>query len=355
MSLSPNDAMRRVVASGWYLRGEETKAFENEYARYIGVDRAIGVANGLDALTLIFRAYIEMGILHQGDEILVPANTYIASILSITENGIVPVLVEPDFETFQIDPRCIEKAITPRTKGLLLVHLYGTNAFNEQIERIVNDYSLLLIEDNAQAHGCLTNKGQRTGSIGNASAHSFYPGKNLGALGDAGAVTTNEHELAECIAAIANYGSEEKYIFKYKGRNSRIDELQAAVLRIKLRYLDNDNEKRRKVAHRYIAEINNPYIRLPKIKDWQGNVFHIFPVLCSGRNELKSYLKKQNIETLIHYPVPPHHQQCYNEWKDRELPVTEMIHRQELSLPMSPVLTDDEITAVIEACNSFRG
>lgn len=355
-------ATLRVVNSGWYLQGEENKNFERDFAEFIGTGHAVGCANGLDALILIFRALIELKRLKPGDEVIVPANTYIASILSITENGLVPVLVEPDRESLQIDPDLIGQSITPRTKAILIVHLYGRCAYNERIAEICKRHDLLLIEDNAQAHGCLY-RDRRTGSLGIAAAHSFYPGKNLGALGDGGAVTTSDPELAEAIRTLANYGSSEKYIFRYRGRNSRLDEIQAAVLDVKLTYLDEDNEKRRQIARIYFNGITNPDVVLPG-KDLYfsqdpdkkapvDNVYHIFPVLTDHRDSLQSYLKKNGVQTLIHYPVPPHRQECYKDWASLSLPVTESIHDRELSLPMSPVMTAEEARRVVDLINSF--
>lgn len=347
-----NAAVSRVVNGGWYLQGKENQSFEQNYASYIGTDYAIGVANGLDALIWIFRAYLELGRLQPGDEVIVPANTYIASIIAITENGLVPVLVEPDINTLQIDPTKIEEAITPRTKAMLIVHLYGQCAYNEQIADICQRHNLLLVEDNAQAHGCLYD-GRKTGSLGNAAGHSFYPGKNLGALGDGGAVTTSDAELAQCIRALANYGSSKKYVFKYVGRNSRLDEVQAAVLDVKLKYLDADNARRKEVAQMYLQGIRNPKIALPQLPDADAHVFHIFPILCEDRDRLQAYLTEQSVQTIIHYPIPPHKQECYKELNDREYPITERIHAQELSLPISPIITDAEVQQVIDIINQF--
>lgn len=348
-----NDAVNRVVRSGWYLQGAENAAFEADYAHFIGTRHAIGCANGLDALILIFRAYIEMGLLQPGDEVIVPANTYIASILSITDNGLVPVLVEPDADTCQIDPSLIEQAITPRTRAILIVHLYGRCAYTDHIADICRRHSLLLVEDNAQAHGCRFGD-RRTGSLGHAAAHSFYPGKNLGALGDGGAVTTDSDELARTVRTLANYGSEQKYIFRYQGRNSRLDEIQAAVLAAKLPHLDADNDRRRHIARMYLDGISNPAVTLPACADGTDNVYHIFPVFTPHRQSLQTYLADNGVQTLIHYPVPPHRQQCYSSWNTRSYPVTERIHERELSLPISPVLTDDEARRVIDLINSWR-
>lgn len=346
-------AISRVVDSGWYLQGKENEAFEIDYANYIGTKYAIGCANGLDALIWIFRAYIEMGVMKIGDEIIVPANTYIASILAISENGLKPVLVEPDIQTYQIDDSKIEMSITRRTKGILIVHLYGQCAYTEKIGDLCKKYDLKLIEDNAQAHGCKFH-GKKTGSLGDAAGHSFYPGKNLGAFGDAGAVTTNDDELANLVRAVANYGSYKKYVFKYCGRNSRLDEIQAAVLGVKLKYLDEDVAARKEVAKYYIKNITNTQIVTPIVADWDAHVFHIFPILCKQRDKLQKYLSENGIQTIIHYPVPPHKQECYKEWNDISFPITEQIHNEELSLPISPVLDLDELAYVVKIINKYR-
>lgn len=348
-----HEAVLRVVDSGWYLQGEENKRFEQDYAEYIGTDYAIGCANGLDALIWIFRAYVEMGVMQPGDEVIVPANTYIASILAISENGLVPVLVDPDMDTYQIDDRLIEKAITPKTKAILIVHLYGQCAYTDKIGDLCRQYGLKLVEDNAQAHGCKFN-GKRTGSLGDAAGHSFYPGKNLGALGDAGAVTTNNAELAKTVRSLANYGSSRKYVFDYKGRNSRLDEIQAAILDVKLKHLDEDVELRKKVARYYIENISNPLIITPKVKDWDSHVFHIFPIRCSKRDELQQYLSENGVQTVIHYPIPPHKQECYKEWNNLSFPLTEQIHREELSLPMSPVMDMEEVKKIVLILDKFK-
>lgn len=359
-------AVRRVIESGWYLQGEATRQFEALYADWLGTAHCVGCGNGLDALTLIFRAYKEMGVLHEGDEVIVPANTYIASILSITANGLKAVLVEPRIDTLQLDDRLVEKAVTRRTKAILLVHLYGRCAYTRRIADLCRRYRLLLVEDNAQAHGCRFTDGERnimTGALGDAAAHSFYPGKNLGALGDAGAVTTNDGDLAACVRSLGNYGSSRKYVFPYRGRNSRIDEVQAAVLATKLPFLDGDNECRRRVADCYYRHIDSPYVTLPGRNEWitsvspnafrKDNVFHIFPILTPYRDELQQYLKDRGIGTMIHYPIPPHHQQCYAEWNHLSLPVTEEIHRMELSLPCNQVISDDEVAYVVQCVNTF--
>lgn len=346
------EAACRVVRSGWYLQGTEVAEFERAYNIYIGTRTCIGCGNGLDALTLILRAYREMGIMEEGDEVIVPANTYIASILAITENGLNPVLVEPDLETLELDDTLIERAITPRTRALMLVHLYGRCAYTERIGELCRTHGLKLIEDNAQAHGC-TFGDRRTGALGDAAAHSFYPGKNLGALGDGGAVTTDDEELATVIRALANYGSSRKYVFPYKGRNSRLDEIQAATLSVKLRYLDADNEKRKKIAAILTENIRHPLVTVPNTPE-RDNVFHIFPVLCPQRDALQAHLREQGIGTMIHYPIPPHRQDAYREWRDLSLPVTDRIHAEELSLPCNQTMTEDEARAVADAVNSFR-
>lgn len=348
-----NEAVTRVVNSGWYLQGKENEKFEKDFADYIGTDYCVGCANGLDALIWIFRAYVEMGVMKPGDEVIVPANTYIASILAISENGLVPVLVEPDINTYQIDPEKTEAAITPRTKAILIVHLYGQCAYTEKIGELCKKYNLKLIEDNAQAHGCRFD-GKRTGSLGDAAGHSFYPGKNLGALGDAGAVTTNDSELAKVIRAVANYGSAKKYVFKYTGRNSRLDEIQAAVLDVKLRHLDDDNERRKQIAEMYITGITNPAVITPKVTDRDAHVFHIFPIRTRKRDELQNYLTEHGVQTNIHYPIAPHKQECYKDWNSWSFPITEKIHAEELSLPISPVLTDEEVNEVIRLINEWN-
>ena len=345
-------AVKRVVDSGYYLQGNENKVFEEHYAQYIGCNHAVGVANGLDALFLILHAYMEMGVMNPGDEIIVPANTYIASILAITDNMLKPVLLEPSLETYQIDDTLIEQAITSKTKAIMIVHLYGQCAYTQKIGDLCKKYNLKLIEDNAQAHGCMF-YGVKTGSLGDAAGHSFYPGKNLGAFGDAGAVTTNDDELASVVRSLANYGSAKKYVFRYKGWNSRLDEIQAAVLDVKLSHLDQDIELRKQVAKRYIAGIHNPKIILPKIFDWQQHVFHLFPIRCVERDSLQNYLTEKNIGTLIHYPIPPHKQECYAEWNNMVLPITEKIHNEELSIPMSPTMTVAQIDYVVQALNAY--
>ena len=349
------EAVLRATRSGWYLRGKETAQFEEVYARYVGSKYAVACGNGLDALRLIFRAYMEMGLLQEGDEVIVPANTYIASILSVTYNRLKPVFVEPDRDTLQIDDTLIEQAITPRTRVILIVHLYGRCAYTERIGALCDKYNLLLIEDNAQAHGCMAkSKNEKTGSLGHAAGHSFYPGKNLGALGDAGCVTTDDEELARIVRALGNYGSQAKYVFGYAGYNSRMDELHAAVLLAKLPHLDAENRHRALIAGLYYEGIGNPLIRLPRRLPGADNVNHIFPIFCEERDRLQKHLMEWGIETLIHYPIPPHHQACYKEFAHLSLPITEQIHRTELSLPIGPTITEEEAMRVIEAVNAFR-
>lgn len=355
-----SQAIKRVLDSGWYLLGNEVKAFEQEYANYIGSKHCIGVANGLDALRLILKAYIEMGVMQEGDEIIVPANTYIASILAITDNRLVPVLVEPNINTYNIDPIKIEERITERTKGIMIVHLYGQNAMHPEIQRIVNKYNLKLVEDNAQAVGAQFGE-KRTGSIGHATGHSFYPGKNLGCLGDGGAVTTNDDELAFVIRALANYGSNKKYVNDYQGLNSRLDEIQAAILRTKLPRLDADNQRRREIAEYYLDNIKDTAIILPvqnlEFETWNmklEKVWHLFVVRTSQRDQLQHYLTENGIQTLIHYPIPPHKQAAYKSWNNLSFPVTERIHQEVLSLPMSPIMNEYEIKEVIRVINSFH-
>jgi len=346
------DVIKEVVQSGWYLHGKYTKQFEQNYSNFTGVKHTIGVANGLDALRLILRAYMEMGVMEAGDEVIVPANTYIASVLAISENQLKPVFVEPDQHTFQIDSTKIEQAIGSRTKAIMIVHLYGRCAYNEAIADLCKKYNLKLIEDNAQAHGCLFD-GRKTGSLGDAAGHSFYPGKNLGALGDAGAITTDNDELAHVISAIANYGSTVKYVCDYKGLNSRLDEIQAAILDVKLKYLTEEIASRRSVAKRYMNEIKNDKLIIPSLNNWDSHVFHLFPVLVEERNQFQQYLMENGIQTLIHYPIPPHKQKCYAEYSHMSFPITERIHAQELSLPMSPTLKEEEITKIIDVINKW--
>lgn len=346
--------IQRVVGSGWYLQGAEVERFEQSFAEYCGTKYCVGVANGLDALILILRAYMESGRMEEGDEVIVPANTYIATLLSISRNGLKPVLCEPDPETFLIDPLRIEALITERTKAIMVVHLYGQAVDMNPIHRLAGKYNLKVIEDSAQAHGAI-HAGKRTGNLGDASGFSFYPGKNLGAMGDGGAVTTNDENLAEAVRVLANYGSSVKYVFRYKGINSRLDEIQAAILTHKLQRLDRDNNKRREIAGHYLTAITNPFIRLPQWKERESHVFHVFPIRCSRRDELQAYLKDNGIQTLIHYPIPPHKQQAYKEWNNLSYPITERIHEEIVSLPISPVMTKEEVEKVIEIVNEFKG
>ena len=319
-------AVNRVIESGWFLQGKENKQFEADYAKYIGTENCVAVANGLDALKLILRGYKEMGIMQDGDEIIVPANTYIATILAITDNNLVPVLVEPTFEHLEIDIDQIGQHITPKTKGVMIVHLYGRIAYNDKLG------------ERCKKHGL----------------HSFYPGKNLGALGDAGAVTTNDAELASVIRALANYGSQKKYVFKYVGMNSRMAETDAAALDVKLKYLDEDNKSRQKLAAYYYANINNALITLPSRIPDENNVYHQFPIFCERRDELQQYLTDNGVQTLIHYPIPPHKQECYKGWNSRSYPITEKIHAQELSIPMNQVVSKEEVTEVVRVLNAFK-
>ena len=341
--------IKQVLDSGWYLLGEQDKTFEKHFAEYCGVKHCIGCANGLDALNLIIRAY-GFG---AGDEIIVPANTYIASILAISENGCTPVLVEPDIETYNIDPNLIEEKITDKTKAILVVHLYGQAVKMEKIWHLAQKYNLKVIEDSAQAHGAIY-QGKRTGNLGDASGFSFYPGKNLGCLGDGGAVTTNDDELAARVRAIANYGSQKKYHNIYKGVNSRLDEIQAAVLDVKLKHLDADNARRREIARYYRDNIKNPEIILPQTVDEASHVWHVFVVRVKNREKFQQHLADSGIQSLIHYPIPPHKQEAYREWNELSFPVTEMIHREVVSLPISPVMTDTEVEKVTVAINNFN-
>lgn len=384
-----SDAVNRVVNSGWYILGEEVKSFENEFAEYCGTDFCIGVANGLDALSLIFRAYIESGVMKEGDEVIVPANTFIASVLAISDNGLVPVLIEPDEETQNIDVSLIDGMITEKTKAILVVHLYGRMCDMKSILKKADKYSLKVIEDCAQAHGAIfepfknneeegkdsackvrseldaffsdeadmnpfSNYIKKAGSIGDAAGFSFYPGKNLGALGDAGAVTTSDAALAQTIKEIANYGCKKKYVNQYKGVNSRLDEIQAAVLREKLKRIAQDNNRRIEIASKYYSGINNDLIRLSAKSSEGENVYHIFPVFTSKRDELQKYLIENNIETLIHYPIPVHKQEAYKEFNELSFPITEKLANEELSIPLNISMSDEEVEAVIKIINDFK-
>jgi dTDP-4-amino-4,6-dideoxygalactose transaminase len=345
-------AFTRVLTSGWFIMGNEVTAFEKEYAHYCEAKHCIGVANGLDALILIIRAYKELGIFKDGDEIIVPANTYIASILAISANNLVPILVEPNELSFNINPELIEKHITAKTKAIIPVHLYGQMAAMNPINAIAEKYHLKVIEDAAQSHGALY-ENKKSGSVGHAAGHSFYPGKNLGALGDGGAITTNDDELAEVISALRNYGSHKKYENIYKGTNSRLDELQAAFLRIKLAQLDADNLKRNHVANTYLAHIKNPLVQLPSIDANNKHVWHLFVVRVIDRSAFQSFLLAHGIQTVIHYPIAPNHQIAYKELASLNLPITEKIHQEVISLPISQVMTEEEVNEVIRVVNLF--
>ncbi|MFW2067529.1 DegT/DnrJ/EryC1/StrS family aminotransferase [Acinetobacter johnsonii] len=350
-------ACTRVFDSGWYIDGKELEQFEQNFANYCGVKFAIGVANGLDALIVTLRAWKELGKLQDGDEVIVPSNTYIASILAITANNLMPVLVEPDLATYNIDPLKIEEAITAKTKVILPVHLYGQLAEMPEIMEIAKQHNLLVLEDSAQSHGAQLDC-KKAGNWGDASGFSFYPGKNLGALGDAGAITTNDAELAKTLKALRNYGSHEKYKNLFAGVNSRLDEIQAAILDVKLKHLDDETQHRRQIADLYMAEINNPLIELPKVnKDVlndQQHVWHVFVIRSKHRMELQKYLAENGVQTLIHYPIPPHKQQAYEEWNDLSYPISEQIHAEILSLPMGPTLTVEDAEKVIQLCNEFK-
>ena len=341
--------IKTILDKGWYLQGEENEKFCKNFAKYCGTKYCVGVANGLDALNLIIKGY-GFGV---GDELIVPANTYIASILAISENGCTPVLVEPDINTYNINPDLIEEKITSKTKAIMVVHLYGQAVEMEHIWELAKKYNLKIIEDSAQAHGAIY-KGKKVGNLGNASGFSFYPGKNLGCMGDGGAVTTNDEELYKKIKAIANYGSDYKYHHIYKGTNSRLDEIQAAVLDVKLKYLDSDNAKRREIANYYLENIKNDKIILKKPYKDDANVWHLFPIRTEKRDELQEYLKENNIQTLIHYPTPPHKQGAYKEWENQNYPISEEIHKTELSLPISPVMTDEEVKKVVQVINEWK-
>lgn len=345
-------AVSRVIDSGWYILGEEVAAFEASYAAYCGVQHCIGLGNGLDALTLALRAYKTMGVLSEGDEVIVPANTYIATVLAITENRLTPVLVEPSVSTFNIDPHRIEPAITARTKAIMPVHLYGQLADMEAISVIARKYGLKILEDSAQAHGA-SFLGRRAGSFGDAAGFSFFPGKNLGALGDAGALVTNDDELARVVRALRNYGSERKYHNLHQGVNSRLDEIQAAILRVKLQYLDEDTEARRAIARRYLREIHNSKLQLPLPSSGESHVWHLFVVRTREREALIQHLARHGVMAQIHYPVPPHKQPAYSDMCELSLPITESIHEEVLSLPISPTLSTTEVDRVVEACNAF--
>ncbi|MBQ3188785.1 MAG: DegT/DnrJ/EryC1/StrS family aminotransferase [Bacteroidaceae bacterium] len=347
-----SQSLHHVVERGWYIMGSEVELFEQEYAQYIGCKHCIGCGNGYDALWLIFQAYKQMGILHDGDEVLVPANTFIASVLAITHNRLHPVFVDPSPTSYLMEHKQIKGAITKKTKAVLLVHLYGQNSFSDDIKKLCDENGILIIEDNAQAHGAIYN-GARTGSLGHAAAHSFYPGKNLGALGDAGAVTTDDTTLAQQIEQLHNYGSSEKYVHRMQGVNSRLDELQAAALRVKLRHLDADNNRRRAIATEYINRISNPLVTTPTVQEASAHVFHIFPLMCRQRDALQKHLTDAGIQTQIHYPIPPHRQECYKEHATLHLPIAERLALHELSLPCHPLLSNDDADKIIDAVNNF--
>lgn len=342
-------AIKRVLDSGWYLLGKEGEIFEKNFASYCGVKYCIGVANGLDALRLIIKAY-GFG---EGDEIIVPANTYIASILAISDNGCTPVLVEPDIETYNINPDLIEEKITTKTKAIMVVHLYGQAVEMQKIWALAKKYNLKIIEDSAQSHGAIYQQ-KRAGNLGDASGFSFYPGKNLGCIGDGGCVTTNDEKLAQKIRALRNYGSHVKYENLYKGLNSRLDEIQAAVLDVKLTGLNKDNQRRREISKVYREKIKNPLVILPQSKDENAHVWHIFAVRTGNREHFQKYLAEKGIQTLIHYPIPPHKQEAYKEWNNLSFPITEKIHREIISLPISPVMTDEEVQRVVDLVNSYK-
>ncbi|WOE82539.1 DegT/DnrJ/EryC1/StrS family aminotransferase [Pseudomonas protegens] len=346
------EACARVIDSGWYIGGQELSSFEREFADYCGASNCVGVANGLDALTLTLRAWKEMGRLREGDEVIVPANTYIASVLAITENRLVPVFVEPDPATFNLSAAGVRAALTEKTKAVIAVHLYGQLADMSGIMDLAHERDLLVLEDAAQSHGASID-GQKAGTWGHAAGFSFYPGKNLGALGDAGALVTNDAELAKVVRGLGNYGSYKKYENQYQGVNSRLDEIQAAMLKVKLAHLDSEIAARRQVADAYRTGINNASIQLPAVADEQAHVWHLFVVRCERRDELQRFLTEQGVQTLIHYPIPPHKQQAYAAYGSLSLPTTEAIHREVLSLPISPVMSDDEIASVVRAVNAF--
>ncbi len=352
ISLELKEACNRVIDSGWYIDGKELDTFEQKFANYCGVKHVIGVANGLDALTLTLRAWKELGKIVDGDEVIVPANTYIASVLAITENKLKPVFVEPDDKTFNLDPQKTRQAITHKTKAILPVHLYGQLAAMPEILNIANEFNLLVLEDSAQAHGASLD-GRKAGNWGDASGFSFYPGKNLGALGDAGAISTNSDELADVLKQLRNYGSKVKYKNDLKGVNSRLDEIQAAMLSVKLKYLDLQTEERRKVARFYLKNVSNHKIELPQVIRDESHVWHLFVIRSTNREDLIKHLNSKNVQTLIHYPFPPHKQRAYREHNDISLPITEKIHEQVLSIPISPIISDSEMAAVVNALNSY--
>jgi dTDP-4-amino-4,6-dideoxygalactose transaminase len=347
------ESLLNTFRGGWYLLGKEVNAFEQKLAAYTGSNHAIGVANGLDALRLIFRAYIELGLMQKGDEVIVPANTYIATLLALSDNELVPVLVEPDLYTFNLDVSKVEEKITDKTRAILVVHLYGQIVFSEALQDLATKYKLKIVEDNAQSIGASWN-GIKSGNLGDAAGFSFYPGKNLGALGDAGAVTCKDAQLEEAIRAIANYGSREKYVNIYQGLNSRLDEIQAAVLSVKLKYIDHENQVRRDIANQYVSEIKNDKLVLPAIpEEGDLHVWHLFVIRTENRADLQAYLTENGVQTLIHYPIPPHKQNAYKELNGLTFPITERIHKEVLSLPISPVMDHKEVEKVISLLNAY--
>ena len=349
------EAISRVVDSGWFLRGSETEAFEHEMATFMGCKHVIGVANGLDALRLICMAYKEMGMLQDGDEVIVPANTFIASILAVTDCGLVPRFVEPSITTYNIDTTAIEQAITPRTRAIMIVHLYGRACWDEQLSTLAYKHNLLIIEDNAQALGARAANGQRTGTLGDAAGTSFYPGKNLGAMGDAGMVTTNNDELAQMVRSLANYGGRSRYVYDYKGLNSRIDELQAAILRIKLQYIDEENDRRSQCARLYNTLIENPHIQLPQHPaQAHSHVWHQYIIRTTHRNDFMQYMHDNGIATSIHYPIPPHKQGAYKEYNHLSLPTTEQLANEVVSLPIAPYFTTEDIEHIAQVINRYK-
>ncbi|SNS43639.1 dTDP-4-amino-4,6-dideoxygalactose transaminase [Anaerovirgula multivorans] len=348
------ESMEKILNSGWYILGEQVKAFEKEFSDYCGSKHCIGVANGLDALILILQGYKELGLIDDMDEIIVPANTYIATILAISKSNLKPILVEPDLSTYNIDSTKIAEKITSKTKAIIPVHLYGQCAAMDEIKEIATKYNLLVIDDCAQAHGAIY-KREKVGNLADASGFSFYPGKNLGALGDAGAITTNDDQLAEILKTIRNYGSEIKYKNMFKGVNSRLDEMQAAVLRVKLKGLDEDNRKRRKLADAYLKNISNRHIILPNKSDEESHVWHLFVIRTKERDRFKKYLQTNGINTMVHYPIPPHKQEAYREWNKLSYSITEQIHDEVLSLPISPIISEDDCWKVVKTINRYRG
>ncbi|MEN2281244.1 DegT/DnrJ/EryC1/StrS family aminotransferase [Algoriphagus sp. SE2] len=349
------EALNQVLLNGWYIRGKFHDEFEKNFAEYCGTSRCVGVANGLDALILIFKGFKELGKLKDGDEVIVQANTYIASIISITASGLVPVFVEPDENTYNLSVDLVKKAITSKTKAILAVHLYGQLSPMEDLKKLADNNNLLLVEDCAQSHGAMDNRGLRAGNLSDAAAFSFYPGKNMGALGDAGAVTTSNEPLANMIKTMGNYGSQKKYFNEVQGVNSRLDEIQAAVLLVKLKYIDQENEIRRRIAKRYLTEIKNPHLNLPKSKpDSLDHVFHVFVVRSKNRKDLIGFTDSRGIQTLIHYPIPFHKQEAYQEYSSLHLPITEQIHEEILSIPISPVMEEAEVDQVIRVLNEYR-